>query len=200
METLFGMLSFMLSFGFTIPYAIDIARGRAKPARSTRILFLILMTVILIVQGREFTSWVLALTVAEVMSQILLFGLSMKHGVGGVARLDIICYAAFTVSLSAYLLTKDAVLSLTLLILTDLIGFLPTLVKTWRDPSSETWPYYFFGGVIAAAASVLASATTAYVELAFPIYICAANGVVTALILLRERKRRRSRHQPVAPL
>src|SRR5438270_5190763 len=121
MNSFFGIISFILSFGVTIPYSIDIIKGRAKPARSTRILFLLLIVTTFIVQSHEFTSWVLLLTVGELATQVLLFFLSIKYGIGGLTRLDIICYGGFIVSLTAYLLTKNGVLSLTLLVLTDLI-------------------------------------------------------------------------------
>lgn len=189
MRSFFGILSLILSFGATIPYAIEVVRGRAKLARSTRVLFLLLMLVTLIVQGAEFTSWVLLLTVGEVLTQVLLFGLAIRYGVGGLSRLDIICYAAFIVSLSAYLITKDAVLSLTLFILTDSIAFLPTLVKIWRDPASDNWLFFMVGGVGAAVASLLARTTNTYAELAFPVYVLVANGLVAALILLYNRKK-----------
>ncbi len=199
MNSFFGILSLVLSFGVTVPYAIDVIKGRAKLARSTRILFLFLMTVTLIVQGAEFTSWVLLLTVGEVLSQILLFILSIRYGVGGLARFDIICYVAFMASLSAYLATKNATLSLTLLILTDLIAFLPTLVKIWRDPSSDTWLFWVVGGMGAAAASLLARTTNTYVELAFPIYIFVANGLAAAPILLHNRRKKLKKSASLLP-
>lgn len=188
MQTFFGILSFVLSFGATIPYAIDVSRGRAKPARSTRILFLLLMIVTLVVQGREFTSWVLLLTIGEVASQIILFTLSIKHGIGGLARLDIVCYLAFIVSLSAYLITQNAVLSLSLLAITDIIAFVPTVVKIWRDPTSDTWLFFVVGGMAAAGASFLSRGSNDYAEILFPVYIFFANMLAALPIILHVRR------------
>ena len=199
MSAFFGILALVLSFGITIPYAIDVVKGRARLARSTRVLFLFLMVVTLIVQGVEFTSWVLLLTVGEVLTQILLFALSIRYGVGGLTRFDIFCYVAFVASLFAYLVTKDAVLSLTLLILTDLIAFLPTLVKNWRDPSSDTWLFFVVGGMGAAAAALLARSTNTYIELAFPVYIFVANALAVAPILLHSHRERRRKGVPLVP-
>jgi hypothetical protein len=192
-KSFFGILSFVLSFGVTIPYAVGVVKGRVKLARSTRMLFLFLMLVTLVVQGSEFTGWVLLLTVGEVLSQVLLFVLAIRYGIGGLARFDIICYVAFAVSLSAYLATKDAVLSLTLLILTDMIGFAPTLLKNWRDPVSDSWLFFVVGGVGAAAASLLARSSNAYAEIGFPAYILVANALAALPLLIDGRKRRRKR-------
>lgn len=191
-RSFFGILSFVLSFGATIPYAVDIIKGRAKPARSTRILFLLLILVTLVVQSREFTSWVLLLTIGELATQVMLFGLGMKHGMGGLARLDVVCYIAFAISLAAYLLTRNATLSLTLLVLTDSIAFLPTIVKIWRDPTSDTWVFFVVGGVAAAAASLLARSTNSYTELLFPTYIFIVNALAAIPILLHSRRIRKS--------
>lgn len=193
MKSFFGILSFVLSFGATIPYAIDILKGRAKPARSTRILFLLLITVTLVVQSSAFTSGVLLLTVGELATQILLFALSIKHGLGGLARLDIACYGAFIISLSAYLLTKNAGLSLTLLVLTDFIAFLPTIVKIWRDPTSDTWIFFVVGGMAAAASSLLARNTNSYTEIVFPFYIFAANGLAALPIILHVKRTKKAK-------
>ncbi|MGI8419257.1 MAG: hypothetical protein ACR2LN_01285 [Candidatus Levyibacteriota bacterium] len=192
MNTFFGILSFILSFGATIPYVIDIIKGRARPARSTRILFLLLMLVTLIVQSHEFTSGVLLLTAGELATQIVLFVLSIKYGMGGLARLDIICYGAFIISLTTYLLTRDAALSLTLLVLTDLIAFLPTIVKIWRDPTSDTWVFYVVGGMAAATASLLARNSNSYTELVFPAYIFITNTLAALPILLYNKRNRKS--------
>ena len=190
MKSFFGILSFLLSFGATIPYCFDILKGKAKPARSTRTLFFLLLLVTLIVQHGAFTSWVLLLTVGELCSQVVLFFLSLKHGIGGLARLDIVCYMTFVISLVIYLLTKNAALSLTTLISTDLIAFAPTLVKIWKDPTSDSWLFFVVGGMAAAAASFLARNTNSYTEIIFPIYIFVANGLAAFPILLHERHSR----------
>lgn len=200
MASFFGVLALVLSFGVTIPYAADLVKGRAKLARSTRVLFLLLMLVVLVVQSREFTGWVLFLTVGEVLSQALLFILAIRYGVGGLSRSDIICYIAFAMSLSAYLMTKDAALALTLLIVTDAIAFTPTVVKIWRDPSSDTWMYFVVGGVGAAGAALLARDTNTYMEIAFPVYILVADTVAAAPLLMHYRRSRKSgRHDTVVP-
>ena len=188
MNSFFGIMSFALSFGVTIPYARDIIKGRAKPARSTRVLFLLLILVTLFVQSRGFSSWVLWLTWGELATQILLFGLAYKYGVGGLSRLDIACYVSFAVSLLAYLVTSDVTLSLTLLLLTDAIAFVPTIVKIWRDPTSDTWVFFVVGGMAAALASLLARSSNTYIELAFPAYIFFANALAAVLILLYNRR------------
>lgn len=185
-STFFGILSFALAFGAAIPYVGAILKGKARPARSTRFLFLLLMIVILVVQKSEFTSWVLMFTVAELAKQTILAFLSIKHGMGGLDKLDIVCYVAFIISLPAYLLTQSAALSLTLFVLVDLIAFLPTIVKIWRDPASDSWVFFAIGGIGAGAASLLARSSNSYTEVVFPAYILIVNMFAIAPMLLHK--------------
>ncbi len=171
MSELFGVLSFVVGLAVTVPYIIDVIKGRAVPARSTRILLFVLLVATLTVQVRDFTSWVLAFTVAQVISTFVLFVLSMKFGVGGLSRIDIAAYALFSVAIASYLITNDALVGLVLLCTTDFIAFAPTLIKTWKLPTSET-PLFFIGGSISAALSVLsASSYTDAGQVLFPLYI-----------------------------
>ncbi len=148
------------------------------------------MSVTLVVQSRAFTSGVLLLTIGELATQVVLFILSIKYGMGGLTRLDIACYGGFIMSLSVYLLTRNAALSLTLLVVTDFIAFLPTLVKIWRDPTSDTWMVFVVGGMAAAAASLLAHSTNHYIELIFPTYLFIANALAALPILLYNKRMR----------
>ncbi len=184
MKAFFGILSLVLAFGATVPYIFDIQKGRARPARSTRMLLLLLIFVTFVVQVREFTSAVLLLTIAELVIQLILSALSIKHGMGGLARLDIACYGIFFVSLAVYLITNDTELSLSMLIFADFVAFLPTIVKNWRDPTSDTWVFYLVGGVFASVASLLARDSNDYAEIIFPLYLLLANIIAVLPVLL----------------
>lgn len=180
-ETL-GIVSFVIGVAVTFPYMRDIVMGRAVPARSTRILFLVLLVTILIVQSRDFTSWILAFTVSQVVTQLLLFGLSMKYGVGGFSLLDIAMYVLFIISVSVYVLTDNTLIGLILLCITDFVAFVPTIVKTWNSPESET-SLFFVGGAVSSLLAILAASQLNDInQILFPSYIIVADLTVVALI------------------
>lgn len=175
MNSTYGIISLLLVVAPTITYIFDVINERAKPARSTKILMFLLMWATLFVQGNIYVSWVLAFTVGLVISQTLLLIFTLKYGVGGVNKLDIICYIFFAGSLLFYLLTKNPFISLLLLITTDFIAFLPTIVKNWKDPRSDTWLFFIVEGVIAPIFSILASDTNSISEIIFPSYLIVVN-------------------------
>jgi len=190
MKEVFGVISFILVFGITFPYAWDILKGRAKPARSTRILFFFLMATTLFVQSRDFTSWVLALTVGEVLSQLILLILSIKYGLGGLQKVDIMSYLIFTLSLIGYLLTGNTLVALLLLCTTDIVAFIPTLVKNFRDPTSDTPLFYVVGAIAPAFAFLAASDYSDINQTIVPAYLVFVNilAVVPVLFFKTEKQ------------
>jgi hypothetical protein len=181
MQNIFALISFSIIIAVTIPYMIDIVKGRAKPARAARTMLLLLIIVTLAQQHSLGTGLTMALTIGEIVSSIMLFGLAMKHGVGGLSKNDLICYVLLGVSLVAWWMTGNALLALHLSILADTIAFWPTLEKTWREPKSET-QLFFWGGVIAPWFSIAAGGSLAYSVIVFPVYISIANFVEVVLI------------------
>jgi hypothetical protein len=73
-----------------------------------------------------------------------------------------------------YITTKNAVLSIILVALIDTLGFLPTYVKTWRDPYSETTFLYIISFI--KYGLVLLTLSTFSMETAFyPAVLVATN-------------------------
>lgn len=181
MEKLYYAASIILLIGATIPYMIDIVKGRARPARSARIMLLLLICVTLFQQHGLGTGGALSLTIGEVIISVMLLGLALKYGVGGLTKLDKICYALLVIDLGIWYVTKNDLLALHLSILADTVAFWPTLHKTWHDPKSET-AIFFWAGVIAPLFAIAAEANPTYSTLVFPIYISVVNAVEVALI------------------
>lgn len=186
MQNILALISFSIIIAVTIPYMIDIVKGRAKPARAARTMLLLLIIVTLAQQHSLGSGLTVALTVGEIVSSILLFGLAIKHGVGGLSRNDLICYLLLMLSLVVWWQTGNALLALHLSIVADTIAFWPTLEKTWRDPKSET-SLFFWGGVIAPWFSIAAGGSLAYSVIVFPVYISVVN-LVEVILISRPQK------------
>ena len=181
MREMLAIGPFVILIGATIPYMIDIVRGKARPSRSARIMLLFLIAVTLLQQKGLGTGGALSLTIAETVISIMLVGLALKYGVGGLSKSDKICYVLLAVDVAVWLATKNDLLALHLSIIADCVAFWPTLQKTWHDPKSET-PLFFWSGVVSPLFAIGAEAHLSYQTLIFPIYILIANGMEVALI------------------
>jgi len=71
------------------------------------------------------------------MGTLSIFILSIKRGIGGSSKLDIMIFLMVIVSLVVWYTTKNPVLGLIMSIVTDFIAFSPTLIKAWVLPETE---------------------------------------------------------------
>lgn len=181
MNQLLAILSFIIVIAVTIPYMIDIVQGRAKPARAARFMFFAMLLLALAQQHSLGGGYVLAVTIGEFISSLLLLGLAVKYGVGGLSKSDLICYMLLIIDVVVWLTTKNALLALHLTVLADMISFWPTVSKTWREPSSET-SLFFWGGSIAPLLSIIAGGSLDYSAIVFPIYLSLVNLIEVTLI------------------
>lgn len=178
-----AVLSGVIVFTACIPYIIDIIRGRVLPARSTRIMMVLLLGVALLQQHSLGSKWALLLLVGEFTQAVLVFIVSLKYGVGGFTRIDIVCYVLLFADILIWSVTNNSLLGIHITITADLIASAPMLIKTWKNPKSET-PLFFWLGALAAFLAIASESVFTYGRLAFPIYLVIVN-VIVALLTYR---------------
>jgi hypothetical protein len=178
---IFGIISGLLALVIYAPYGYDIVRGRVRPSRATRIMLTLVLIVALWQQQTLGSGWALAVTVGELLGSIAILFLSLKHGIGGWQRSDIVCYGLLAIGMLIWLSTGNALAALHVSVAVDAIACWPTLIKTWRLPDTET-PIFYIGGIVAAGLSLLAQPNLSYGVLLFPVYLMGANAAVLLLI------------------
>lgn len=186
MQTALTILAGLIALGGYVPYAFDIVRGRAKPARAARVMFMGLLVVTILQQTSLHSGTLIAFTAGELVGSVSILVLALKYGVGGLGRLDRVCYGLLIVDVIVWATTGNALLALHLSVLADLIAFTPTLMKTWHDPSSET-AIFFVTGIVAPLLNIMATGRYSYAVLLFPAYLSFINLLETVLILVRKR-------------
>jgi hypothetical protein len=171
---------------------LDIIRGEARPARSTRILFTILTGSTFLVQFWTFNSWALAMSLAEFIGQLMLLFLGMKYGVGGMQRIDKISYILFAVAMTSYFLTGESLLGLFLLCMTDLVAYMPTIVKNFKSPELDT-PFYFVAGTVIPIFGLLAASDYLDIDQTiYPVYLMLANGIAAYPLAVHYRRQKQA--------
>jgi hypothetical protein len=187
MRELLSVIAGLIALAGYVPYAVDIIHGRVQPARSARLMFALLLIITLLQQRDLHSGLVLFMTVGEAVGSLAILGMAIKNGIGGLGKIDVACYILLILDLTIWLTTNHALLALHLSILADLIAFTPTLVKTWREPYSET-PIFYITGIIAGPLNVVAAGHYAYSIILFPLYIGLANITEIILIVIRRSK------------
>ena len=186
MQNVLIVASILISLIAPVVGVRAILKGEYKPQRITRLIFLIVTSLFVLTLLAQNDRTALFLAFAQFFGSLCIFVLSLKYGVGGTSKMDIIVFICAMGSLIVWKTTDNAVLGLYASILTDFIGFLPTLIKAWRKPSTEVWLYYACD-VVAGLLNILALKTFLFNEVVFPVYILLVNLAITLILLYKKR-------------
>jgi hypothetical protein len=155
-------------------------RNQAKPHRVTRLIVWLtsFAAVLGILHNANFAAQAFAIIFFARATYLLV--MSFIYGVGGATKLDQVCIVIGILALITYIFTGSGLLTIILGIFADLIGFIPTFVKTFHHPSSEDPTFFTIEG-FAALFGVIAVGSLQQ-GILFPVYIVFCNITVLALI------------------
>ena len=181
-------LAGLLTLTCVIPYIRDILGGDTRPQRMSWLVFAALSIAAAIAQydASGWTSGV-ALTTGAAIGFGTVFVLSVRHGVGGRSRLDVLTIIALSAVLLIWSRTSNERLVLVLIILIEVPAIVATVTKSLRTPLSETRSTW----ILDAAAGVVALAAAPGAEfdvLAYPAFHTSANVAVVVAIALGQRR------------
>jgi hypothetical protein len=187
MKEVIGVIAVALTFIGYFPYIKDIVMGKTQPHIFSWLIWTITVSIIYALQlsaGAGAGSWVtLALTV--IMGAVFL--LSLKRGTKNIKRIDIVFLILALLALPLWLVVNQPVLSILLLSTIDMLGFLPTIRKSWHDPYSETLSLYTIT-TFRHGFSILALAQYNIITLLFPASWVIANALFSVMLIMRRKR------------
>lgn len=171
----------------TVPYLIDIVKGKTKP----NIVSWFTWTLLTAISGSaalaagEVKTAMLLYAGAIATGLVVLFGL--KYGIAKFSRFDIFCQIGAILGLVLWLVFDSPMFGIVVPLGIDILGMLPTLRHSWLLPYEETWQTFLIGTI--APLFTIVSLTAYNIEsLAFPLYLVLANGSITFAILFQRRR------------
>ena len=170
----------VLSIISPIFYTKSMLKGKVKPHRVTRlIVWLASLAGLLGVLNSSNSAGKIFALIFLIRATYLLI-MAVIYGVGGLQKLDLYCLFFGVLALVAYYTTRSGLLTISLGIAADLIGYLPTFVKTYKKPESED-PLFFSIEGLASLFAIFAIWELAP-DILFPIYFLLSSMTVVALI------------------
>jgi hypothetical protein len=170
------------------PYFHDILKGKTKPERATWLIWSILGVVAFLSQIKLHGGWSLVFLGADALGNIAVFFLSLQYGVGGWALTDKIALVIAVISVTVSIITRNPVIALIGVVLADISGSALTILKTYRDPDSETTITWLFLGT-AALLGALGVGHLNWRLLIYPLYLAVATfGVVATQYISRSHR------------
>lgn len=154
-------------------YAIDTIKGKTKPNRVTWFLWALAPLIAFAAMLQQGVSWLDGLMTFMVgfgPLLVLVVSFFSRKSVWKITTFDVVCGVLSLAGIVAWVLTRTGNVAILFSILADGLAGLPTLVKAWKEPTSESH-VVFRNGVISAAITLLAIKEYDFQHLGFPVYI-----------------------------
>ncbi len=187
-------ISALISLSGAFAYIRDMVRGKSKPNLVTWGLWAFAP---LIATGAALTAdadgWATVRIFMSGFAPLLVFiaAFFVKQGYWKLSKFDYACGILSLVALAAWIVADSPILAILLAAIADLFATLPTILKAWKHPETETL-YTYFVGLLTASIIIPAIPVWNIENVAFQVYLLIAN---TALFLcvLREYILKRKR-------
>lgn len=187
-KTIIGITAVLLTFVGYIPYFRDIFKGKTIPHVYSWFLwgFVTFIAFALQVSDNAGPGAFVSFAAAIMCSGVFLLGIQ-KKGQRDITFSDKIFLLLAFISLLAWLVAKQPVVSVLLVTLTDLLGFAPTIRKSWDKPYTETLSFYLLNTFRFSLAVASLSRYTIVTTL-YPLSWLLANGLFAFMLIVRRRQ------------
>lgn len=188
-KEIIGYVTVAMAFAVYVPYLYTIVRGKTRPHLYTYLVDSAVNVIAfagVFVAGAGAASWNIAASGALVFC---VFALSFRYGTKDIRPIDTLLLVAALVTLIPWAVTHDPTISVVLITLIDALSLLPTLRKTWNDPTSEpysVWGLNMLKHVLALFALGSYSLTTVF----YPAGMVLMYALLTGEIILRRSRLR----------
>ena len=171
----------------SIDYIIDTLKGKTKPNRVTWLIWSTAPIIAAIAAISNGVSWAILPTFMAGFGPLLVFIVSFfnKKSYWKLGGGDYLCGVLAILALVLWAVTKDPNIAILFSILADLFAAIPTLIKAWRHPETESGLAYILSA-LAQITGFIAMKRWDFSESAFGIYVFVLN---TCLIVAIYRKR-----------
>jgi len=116
---------------------------------------------------------------------VIIVSLIKRNAIWKINTFDIICGLIALFSLILYVLTHRLGISILFAILSDLIAYFPTFIKSYKHPETES-SFIYLGGIINSIFALLIIKSWIFAIYSFPIYLISAN-IVEVSFLYRQK-------------
>lgn len=191
-----GVLSLIVAILGYVPYVVTIFNGRTRPHAFSWVIWTIAVMLAFVAQisrGAGHGAWVTGVTAAAC---VFISALALWRGERHITRSDEVFFGLTLAAIPLWVVTKEPLWSVLLMVVINNVGFIPTFRKTYRDPYSENVPF-FVSVVVKFALGILALDHITPVTLLFPLNCALVNAIFIAMIYWRRHELHQ--HAPLPP-
>lgn len=186
-QLFFALISSLVGIACFIPYLRDIFKHTTQPHSYTWLIWTLLQTTGVIAMFAAGAGIGIASLAIGAVFCFFIWLLSLRYGTHNINTFDKICLAGGLVAIAIYFFLHDPLLSVIMVTLTDLIGFLPTFRKSYEEPATETASTYILSSLSSLFAIGALEAFTLSTSL-YLISLIVTNGTCALVILIRRHR------------
>ena len=162
---------------------MDTIRGRTQPNRVTWLLWAVAPLLAFAVEINKGVGLRALLTFTVGFGPLLVFGASFVNpkSVWKLGRLDYTCGALSIGGTIGWLVTRQGLVALGAAVVADALAGVPTVVKSWRHPESESASVYVASCINAVITLLTVNQFSVYV-VTFPLYIAVLAFIESVLV------------------
>jgi hypothetical protein len=157
----------------SIGYVIDTLKGKTQPNRVTWSLWALAPMVAffaMLGEGVSVTGSLMTFMVGFGPLLVLLASFVNKKSIWKITKFDITCGVLSLIGIGLWLMTRTGEIAIAFSLLADLLAGLPTLVKAFKEPETESYLVFLFGA-ISAGITLLAAKSWEFTTVSFALYI-----------------------------
>jgi hypothetical protein len=139
-----GLVAIGLTFVGYIPYSRDITLGKTKPHIYSWFIWALVTFIVFGLQMSGGAGLGGMVTLSAALLCIWVIFLGKKYGSTSTIRpIDTVFLGLAILTVGLWLVAKQSLLSVVLATIIDILGFVPTVRKSWHEPYSETLLFYW---------------------------------------------------------
>lgn len=187
MKEIIGIIAVVLTFIAYVPYYRDILRGRTRPhiySWSLWGLLTILLVALQIKGGAGPAVWVTAIAGLLCLGVVIL---SLKNGKRYITKSDTVVAILSLLAIGFWLIAEQPAVSITLVIIADLLAFIPTVRKSYNHPYTETLSLYITNALRFLLA-LFAVENYTYLSTSWVVAWVIGNTLLSLLLIVRRRQ------------
>lgn len=188
LKNIVGIVAVFLTFIGYIPYIKDVISGKTVPHVYSWFLwgFVTLIAFALQVSAGGGIGAYVTFTAGLLCTIVFIIGFT-KKGKKDITQVDTIFFILALLALGFWLIAKQPVISAILTTGVDLLGFAPTIRKSWNKPYSETLSFYFLN-TIRFILAVFSLQRYTIVTALYPLAWIFGNGLFGLMLIVRRKQ------------
>lgn len=186
-KELLGLLATAIAFISYIPYIRNIFSGKTKPHLFSWLIWGLVVGIAFFGQVADNGgpgTWTIGVTA---LVCFLIFFLAIPKGEKKIVLIDWVCLLGAILAIILWIVTKGPLLSVILVTVIDILGFIPTFRKSYINPYQETLSLYSLS-VVKYLVSLFALSNFSLITALFPGSLVATNAIFVIMLLVRRNQ------------